>query len=116
MSRTPEGVVKTMISRRLKAAGFCPPGQPISGDAWYWMPVQGALGTVHGIPDYCGCYFGKFWGIEAKPKTGKATQNQLDRHREIRNAGGFVMIVRNEDDMDTFFEMLEEHVCGREPV
>ena len=115
MAATPEGKVKAMIKRRLQEQGFAPAGKPMTG-RWYWMPVQGAIGTVHGIPDFVGLDAGYFWAIEAKAADGQPTDNQQARMGEIMEAGGFVMVVRTEDDMDVFFDKLEAHKHGREPL
>lgn len=112
---TPESKVKAMIKRRLREQGFVPAGEFVTAKRWYWMPVAGAIGTVHGIPDYFGLDNGFGWGIEAKANT-EPTANQLARMSEINAAGGFAMVVRTEADMDLFFEELEVRSHGRESL
>jgi hypothetical protein len=59
---------------------------------WFFK-VHGGAFQMRGIPDYLGCYNGRFFAIEAKrPKVGKVSNIQrlvLDR---ITKAGGIAII------------------------
>lgn len=89
MKNTPEGKVKTRIKKRLDSMG-----------AWYFMPVAGIMGRI-GIPDFIGCYNGRFFAIEAKAGKGKVTLMQERVIGAIVAAGGLAHAV-NETSADTF--------------
>jgi hypothetical protein len=96
MATTPEGRVKALVKKFLKAEG-----------AWFFMPVPNGFG-VAGIPDFVGCYKGKFFGIETKapgrrkqPRRGcSALQWQVGRM--IQEAGGVWLVVDGEEDLNEF--------------
>lgn len=79
MARTPEGNVKHKIKEYLKTI----PG------LWFYMPMQNGMGE-QGIPDFIGCYEGRFFAIEAKApgKLKTLTPNQLRIQTLILAAGG----------------------------
>jgi len=93
MARTPEGRVKDDIKKFLLAAGawFAGAPKPAVVYGWMYMPVPAPFG-VHGIPDFCGILFGEPFYIEAKGPEGMPSGNQLDRHAEIRGAGGHAVV------------------------
>lgn len=94
MARTPEGVVKDDIKKFLDQFGVRMAGRPEieGGRGWMYMPVPTPFG-VNGIPDFCGILFGAPFYIEAKaPKDGRPSENQLNRHAEIRAAGGHIVV------------------------
>ena len=94
---TPEGKVKEVIKRLLKAAGW-----------WYFMPVSNGLGK-HGIPDIIACKptvitpdmvgqrVGVFVGIECKApgKLGTVTPLQERELKAIEAAGGIALLADN---------------------
>ena len=86
---TPEGKVKSRIRKRLDELG-----------CWYFMPPGGAYGK-RGIPDFVGCYNGKFFAIEAKAGKGTTTVLQDITIKRIRAHNGIALVV-NEDNVDTF--------------
>lgn len=93
---TPEGAVKRDIRKWLLANGLMNAGiESIQHDnkGWFYMPQNNGLG-VSGIPDFVGIIGqgGRFFSIEAKAPGGKPTPIQLDRHAEIRAAGGIVLV------------------------
>lgn len=104
---TPEGRVKTDIKKELDVRGFWRAGtpEPERVIGWYYMPVSNGMG-VHGIPDFVCCYTGKSFFIEAKAPKGECTANQLQRHAEIRAAGGVVLVI---DNIETLKAYLDEH-------
>lgn len=99
---TPEGKVKKHIKDILTELNI-----------WFFMPIGGPY-SRHGIPDFIGCCNGRFVAIEAKAGRGRTTALQDWTLQKIQIAGGFVMIV-NEDNLDLLKQKLEDwkDVCGR---
>lgn len=97
---TPEGKVKESVKKYLTSIGVWFAGKPaptvVSG--WMYMPVSNGMG-VSGIPDFCGILMGRPTYIETKAPKGTPTENQLTRHREIRSAGGTVLVVTSVDEL-----------------
>lgn len=106
---TPEGKVKEDIKKWLKAHGFWSAGgdEPAVVKGWYFLPVSMGMGS-HGIPDFLGTITkgGRFFSIEAKAPGKKPTDRQLDRHNEIRLAGGIVIIADSVSCMDELEQYL----------
>lgn len=102
---TPEGRVKAQIRKYLTAKGVWFAGQspPPVVTGWMFMPVSNGMG-VSGIPDFDGFYKGKPLFIEAKAPGGKPTDNQLERHKEIRAAGGVAIVA---DSVETLEQELK---------
>lgn len=117
MATTPEGRLKRRVKEYIKSAGA-----PLY-DTWYYMPVQNGMGVV-GIPDFIGCYRGRFFAIETKapaqkPRTDeglwqKATPNQQNRITEIRQAGGAAIITDDMERVLDLFAWLDYVVDGGE--
>jgi hypothetical protein len=84
---TPEGLVKRQIKQIL-----------MTYKAYVCMPATGGYGSS-GHPDFLACIKGRMIGIEAKAGNGVPTALQLNRLREIVEAGG-VAIVVNETNLD----------------
>ena len=84
---TPEKKVKNAVVKILKEYK----------DLYYFYPVMGGYGAS-GIPDIVGCYYGRFFAIECKAGKGKTTALQEKNIAQIREAGGRVMVV-NEDNI-----------------
>jgi hypothetical protein len=109
MAQTPEGRIKAEIKKLLDGMGFWRagakrPAVPVVGT--YHMPVSSGLGT-HGIPDFVGCWLGRRFDIEAKAPGGEPTPNQINRHEEIRAAGGIVLVVDNVNTLREFFDTFQ---------
>ena len=116
---TPEGKVKKDLKSELESYGFWFAGRPepahVTG--WAYMPVNNGMG-VSGIPDIVGVHkrtitpsmvgltLGQAFTIEAKAPKGKPTEIQLDRHAEIRRAGGIVLVC---DSVSTLREYWRQH-------
>ena len=79
---TPEGKVKKETRAALDALG-----------AWSFMPQGGAFGKG-GIPDFIGCYQGKFFGIETKSQAGRLTPLQAKAIEGIKAAGGSAGVIK----------------------
>lgn len=102
---TPEQKVKAAIKKELETRGFWRAGavEPETVRGWFYMPVSNGMG-VHGIPDFMCCMDGMLLGIEAKAPKGTPTANQLQRHKEIRAAGGEVLIISDVNDLKEYFD------------
>jgi Holliday junction resolvase len=92
---TPEGKVKKAVAKQLKGLG-----------AYYFFPMTGGYGRS-GVPDIVGCYNGYFFGIECKAGKNKPTPLQEKNLRDIHKAGGFELVV-NEDNMNEVGELINE--------
>jgi len=85
MADTPEVKVKKKLVAQLKA--LC---------AYYFYPVTGGYGTS-GVPDVICCYKGRFFGFECKAGKNKPTTLQNLNLEAIRIAGGFAIVVNEEN-------------------
>lgn len=94
---TPEGRVKRTVTNQLKDLG-----------AYYFFPATGGYGRS-GVPDIIGCLHGKFFGIECKAGKNKPTALQEKNLSDINTAGGFALVV-NEENMADVREILLEAV------
>lgn len=86
MATTPEGRVKESIKRVLKKY-----------NAYYHMPVQNGMGAP--TLDFVACVNGYFVAIEAKQKGKKPTTRQADTMAKMTQAGGFVFVVSDEQEL-----------------
>lgn len=99
---TPEGKVKDAVRKYLTSIGvwFAGKPAPVLVTGWMYMPVSNGMG-VSGIPDFCGIFMGQPVYIETKApgKLTDTTENQKLRHKEIRLAGGLVLVVTSVDEL-----------------
>ena len=107
MAKTPEGLVKDMVKKRLNARNI-----------FYKMIVPHPYGKNVGISDFQVHHRGHFIAIEAKPRTGKKkpTPKQTEYMDEIENSGSISFVVRNEEDMarvEEYLDWAEHHVVER---
>jgi Holliday junction resolvase len=58
--------------------------------------------TRRGIPDIVGCVHGRFFAIEAKTQSGRATKAQHYIASLIRSAGGAYLEARNTEEVETW--------------
>ena len=65
----------------------------------FWSIVQGGPYSKPGDPDLICCVEGRYIGIEAKTPMGKPTELQLQRGREIEQAGGIWILARSVEDV-----------------
>lgn len=84
MASTPESKVKTKIKQILKEHGV-----------YYAMPIGSGYGSS-GVPDFLCCVNGTFLAIEAKAGKNEPTALQMKHLREIREAGGYGIVVNEE--------------------
>lgn len=92
---TPEGRVKRTVTNQLKDLG-----------AYYFFPATGGYGRS-GVPDIIGCLHGKFFGIECKAGKNKPTALQEKNLSDINTAGGFALVVNEENMADVRDILLE---------
>ena len=87
MTKTPEGEIKKLITKRLIARGLLPAKDAVKATkahtGKFVMPVPNFRGVM-GIPDYYGHYRGFFFEIEAKRPGEEPTA--LQRHQLIATA------------------------------
>lgn len=94
MAQTPEGRVKSRVTRLLKKYG-----------AYYHMPVQSGFGAP--ALDYHVCYKGHYVGIETKaPGNHHPTKRQQTIIDQIREAGGTVFIINGTEGLMELEEWL----------
>lgn len=65
----------------------------------YWSLVQGGQYSKPGDPDLIACIDGRFIGIEAKTPTGRQSDMQKLRQKQIEDAGGIYLLVRSEEEL-----------------
>jgi hypothetical protein len=94
MPYTPEAKVKAKIKAILKEHGV-----------YYAMPIGSVYGNS-GVPDFLCCVNGHFFAIEAKAGKGVATALQLKNLKQIVEANGLAMLVR-EDNLDRLKERIK---------
>ena len=82
---TPEAKVKKAVVQQLKEM-----------NAYYFFPATGGYGKS-GVPDIVGCYKGAFFGIECKAGKNTPTPLQEKNLKEINEAGGFDLVVHEEN-------------------
>ena len=95
MAMTPEAKVKASVKRILNAH-----------DVYYFPPATAGYGRS-GVPDIVCCIMGRFLAIECKAGKGKTTALQDREIEAIRDAGGIVMVI-NEDNLDALAKVLKE--------
>jgi pantoate kinase len=95
MATTPEAKVKAKIKAILKAHSI-----------YYAMPIGTGYGNS-GVPDFLCCVNGKFVAIEAKAGKGEATALQLKNLSDINKAGGYTLIIR-ENNLEYLTNVISE--------
>lgn len=94
---TPEGKIKKKVVEVLKKHGV-----------WYFFPANNGFG-VAGIPDIVACVKGQFLGVEVKAdRTKKPTALQIQCGEKIQAAGGWWLVVCDQESIDMLVVMLEE--------
>jgi pantoate kinase len=94
MADTPEVKVKKKIKAMLKEQGV-----------YYAMPIGSTFGNS-GVPDFLCCVNGTFLAIEAKAGDNQATALQMKHLREIREAGGYGLVI-NEENLPVLAERIK---------
>jgi Holliday junction resolvase len=90
---TPEAKVKKQVRAILDYFGV-----------YYFAPATGGYGRS-GVPDFVGCYKGRFLGIEVKAGSNEPTALQQRELATIRKKGGVGIIV-NETTLDALHDLL----------
>ncbi len=100
---TPEGNVKLKIKEYLNS---------LAPALWYWMPVNMGYG-ITGIPDFVGCYKGRFFTIEAKRPgrpNGERPRQRLLRTEKIEPAGALCLVADNVEIVKRAFEPFKDAI------
>ena len=90
MAMTPEAKVKSDVQRYLHEKGFiragsAPKSWPDPVQGWYFMPSQNGRG-VTGIPDFVGCYKGRFfsrWRPRRRVSATAPTRTRISASRKF---------------------------------
>lgn len=100
MAQTPEAKVKAKIKAILK-----------EHNVYYAMPIGSGYGNS-GVPDFLCCVGGRFLAIEAKAGKGTTTALQEKNLREIRDSGGFALVINEaglaDKTLEGFIKLLKE--------
>lgn len=102
MATTPEGQLKFKIKEFLKSLGT---------DCWYFMPVPTGYGRK-GIPDFIGCYKGRFFAVETKAPGKKPTAWQKHELSDIDEARGYIITADNFETFSLRFCAIKNHIDG----
>jgi len=94
---TPEGKVKREVREILRSYGK---------KVFWFMPVTTGMG-VRGVPDFICCINGRYLGIETKANGNRTTLLQDIRRDEIKEAGGYWLLI-NEDNLEAVSFMVDE--------
>lgn len=95
MADSPEVKVKKKLVAQLKALG-----------CYYFYPVTGGFGAS-GVPDVICCHEGRFFAFECKAGRNKPTTLQENNIKAIREAGGFAIVVNEENVM-----LMSDYIVG----
>jgi len=99
MARTPEGKVKDKVVAILKREGV-----------YYFFPATHGMGRS-GVPDIICCVAGRFLAIECKAGSGKTTALQDREIDAIRTAGGWAIVINEENlaEVEATIRNIREH-------
>ena len=95
MAQTPEGRVKVKVKKILDGLG-----------AYHFPAATHGYGRS-GVPDFVGCYKGKFFAIECKANGNKPTALQEREITKIREAWGVALVI-DETNVETLTTQLLE--------
>ena len=94
---TPEGRIKKRLTEMLKRH-----------KVWYFFPGNNGFGKS-GLPDIIAIIRGRFVGIEVKAdRTKKPTELQVQCGAKIQGAGGWWMVVCDQESLDMLDVVLQE--------
>lgn len=91
--KTPEADLKDKVKALLRSIS----------QLWFFMPVPFGYG-VKGIPDFIGCWRGRFFAIETKAFKNKETPWQTLIRNKILAAGGLAIAAYTIEDVKAMFE------------
>ena len=112
---TPANKVKTAVKKRLEHYGVHPfqkaaDMDPSEVNGTYWPAVAGPM-SVHGIHDFCLCWFGIFCSLECKAPNNPedATAPQEAFQIAVTKAGGIALTgVRDASAVDRLHQLIME--------
>lgn len=75
----------------------------------FWAKTHGSPVVTRGLPDIIGVYNGRYIAFEVKrDSTGKPTELQEFRMKEIRTAGGVAVLIYTADQAIAILDRLDE--------
>ena len=80
---------------------------------WFFKYWGGGIYTKSGIPDILICCKGRVVAVEVKATRGTPSPVQISTLREIRNAGGYGILLYPKD-WDYFIHFIENLKCGND--
>ena len=101
MAMTPEGKVKEVVKKFLKA-----------NDIYFTMPFTAGYGAS-GVPDILVCHKGKFIAIECKAGGNKPTALQAEHMNRITQGGGIAVVVDENNADAMMIQLFSEDDDGR---
>ena len=69
--------------------------------------IPGGTYAKPGDPDIIVCYHGMFIAIEAKTYEGSQSEWQKLRERQIRDAGGTYLVIKNVNQLSSFLDTID---------
>lgn len=94
---TPEGTLKYKIKEYLNS---------LAPDCFWFMPMMMGYGK-RGIPDFVGCFKGRFFSIEVKVQGRKPRPWQAERGAEITLAGGLQIVAYTLQEVQIAFDPIK---------
>lgn len=98
---TPEGLIKRKVNTMLASLPHC----------YRFMPVQRGFGPS-GLDYFC-CVFGSFVAVETKVPGAKLNPRQVVTATAIAAAGGTVLVIRDDYDINVNRDLLSKGLIGR---
>lgn len=98
----PEKTFENKLKRYFKSQGL------------YYFKFWGTMYTRAGVPDLIVCVNGRFVGVEVKSEVGKPSEIQLQNIKEIRDNGGYAVVV-HPGQYQNLIDLIEAIQNGYEP-
>ena len=101
----PEGKIKHLIKKVL---------DPRKPDLYYDMPVPTGFGKS--MLDFVGCYYGRYFAIEAKAPGKQPTERQEGTRDDMLKAGGAVFVIDGETGCEALGAWLDavQRECAKD--
>lgn len=79
----------------------------------YYFKFWGTMYTRAGVPDLIVCVNGRFLGVEVKSDVGRPSEIQMENIRQIRENGGFAIVV-HPDQIQSLLDIVSELQDGHD--